>query len=329
MTATKAENKKHYTSSLSFQKNGEKMKELLENTLNECRPCIKNGTVASYIPELSKADANDFGICLIDEKANLYSAGDFTKSFTMQSIIKPIILLLALLDNGMERVRGLVGVEATGKPFDSFNYSDLALTGDHINPMVNTGAIALCTLISGKNYEEKFTRLIEFTRLLAGNTDIEMDEAVYLSEKSTGNKNRALAYLLKAYGMISCDVEEVVDLYFRACSIKASCEDLAKIALVFSNGGKDPITNKEFFPPEYAKYINAVLMICGMYDGSGEFALNVGVPAKSGVGGGIMAIVPGRMGIGVYSPVLDKKGNSKVGTKALELLSKKLSLSIF
>ena len=305
------------------------MKELLINTLEECKHYAKEGVVASYIPELFKANPNELGIALVTKAGEIYTSGDYSKNFTMQSIIKPIILLASLIDNGMERVRELVGVEATGKPFDSFNYSDLALKGDHINPMINTGAIALCTLIKGESYEEKFSRLIGLTRLLSGNPNIKMDEAVYLSEKATGNKNRALAYLLKAYDMINCDVEEVVDLYFRACSIKASCEDLAKIALVFANGGKDPITNKELFKPEYAKYINAVLMICGMYDGSGEFALNVGVPAKSGVGGGIMAIVPGRMGIGVYSPALDKKGNSKAGIKILESLNKKLSLSIF
>ena len=302
------------------------MKALLNQVLNQCRPYIDQGTVASYIPELAKANKNEFGICVATGDSTLDSSGDYDKHFTMQSIIKPIILLLALMDNGPQPVRDLVGVEATGKPFDTFNYTDRALNAEHINPMVNTGAIALCTLIKGKDYDEKFHRLLELTRKISGNPDLNVDEQVYLSEKATGSKNRALAYMLKAYGLISDDVEDVLDCYFRACSISATTTDLAKIAFAFANGGN---TQNHFFDKAYAKYVNAVLMTCGMYDGSGEFALNVGVPAKSGVGGGIMAIVPGRMGIGIYSPALDQKGNSVAGIKALEILSRELDLSIF
>ena len=149
-----------------------------------------------------------------------------------------------------------------------------------------------------------------------------------VSEKTTGDKNRALAYMLKAYGMIDDNVDDVLDCYFRACSIKADCTDIAKIAYVFAHQGKLP-SGETVFDKKYAKFINAILIICGMYDGSGEFALNVGIPAKSGVGGGIMAVVPGRMGIGIYSPALDHKGNSCAGTKVLEMLSEELSLCIF
>ncbi len=305
------------------------MQNLLNETIKDCARYTRDGVVASYIPELAKANADDFGICVIGGNGEVAYVGDHDTRFTMQSVVKPIILLLALMDSGFERVRSLVGVEATGKPFDSFNYSDLALTGDHINPMINTGAIALCTLIKGESYAEKFERITALIKRLTGNDAIDMDEAVYLSESATGNKNRALAYLLKAYGLIDCDAEEVVDFYFRACSIRADCKDLARIALIFAHHGIDPATNTRHFPREFAQYINAILTICGMYDGSGEFALNVGIPAKSGVGGGIMAVVPGKMGIGVYSPALDKKGNSYAGIKALEQLSDSLGLSIF
>jgi glutaminase len=195
--------------------------------------------------------------------------------------------------------------------------------------MVNMGAIAMCTMIKGDTYLDKFNRLLELTRKLAKNPDTEMDEDVYLSEKRTGNKNRALAYLLKTYGMIEDEVEDVLDCYFRACSIKVNCADLAKIGLTLAGHGKSPFTGERIFSSSYAYYVNAILMTCGMYDGAGEFAVRVGVPAKSGVGGGIMAIVPTRMGIGIYSPALDSKGNSLAGIKALELLSKKLYLSIF
>lgn len=305
------------------------MKKLLNNILNKCSSYIEQGSVASYIPELAKANKNEFGICVISDDNKIDFSGDYRKSFTVQSIIKPIILLTALIDNGVAPVRNIVGVEATGKPFDTFNYSDQALNKEHINPMVNTGAIALCTLIKGNTYEDKFNRLLDLTRKICGNPNLEIDEQVYLSEKTTGSKNRALAYMLKAYGMLNDDVEDVLDCYFRACSIKATVVDLAKIAFIFANGGVVKETGERLFDKEYARYVNAVLMTCGMYDGSGEFAINVGVPAKSGVGGGIMAVVPNRMGIGIYSPALDNKGNSIAGIKALELLSTNLDLSIF
>ena len=304
------------------------MKKLLEDVLDKCYKYTKDGVVASYIPELKKADPEKLGICVITGEKSFYCVGDGQIDFTMQSIIKPIILLLALMDKGEERVRSLVGVESTGKPFDAFNYSDQALRCEHINPMINAGAIALCTLIRGDTYQEKFSRLLKLVRSLANNPLLKVDEEVYMSEKSTGNKNRALAHMLKAYGMIDDNVEDVLDCYFRACSIKVNCSDLAKIAFTFANTGA-LITGEQAFDKKYAKYINAVLMTCGMYDGSGEFALNVGVPAKSGVGGGIMAIVPNKMGLGIYSPALDSKGNSYAGIKVLEMLSGELELSIF
>ena len=247
----------------------------------------------------------------------------------MQSVIKPIILLQALIDSGTDTVRALVGVEATGKPFDAFNYSDQALTGAHINPMINTGAIALITLIRGENYQQRFDRLLDLTRRLAGNPNLGIDYSVYHSETVTGNKNRALAYMLKAYGMISDPVDEILDCYFKACSVSVNCRDLARIARIFANHGFDFPSSSQIIPTEYAKYVNATLATCGMYDGSGEFALNVGFPAKSGVGGGIMGVIPRRMGIGVFAPSLDKHGNSVAGVKALAMLSKELDLSIY
>lgn len=304
------------------------MNGLLERILRECQPYVNEGNVASYIPELAKANKSHLGVCVTSPSGDLHFAGDYNAPFTMQSIVKPLILLMALSDKGAKRVRELVGVEATGKPFDAFNYSDQALTGEHINPMINTGAIALCTLIDGDSYAEKLARLLALTKKMTGNPSLTVDESVYLSEKATGNKNRALAYMLKAYGMIDADVEELVDFYFRACSVKVNCKDLANIAFVLANQGKNA-NGEQIIQADYAQYVNAVLTTCGMYDGSGEFALTVGVPAKSGVGGGIMAVVPRRMGIGIYSPALDKKGNSVAGKKVLEILSKELQLSIF
>ena len=294
----------------------------LSAIIDECRKYVTCGKVANYIPELAKVDVNKLGIYIIS-KDEAYFSGDYETLFTMQSIVKPLILLLALKDSGVERVRELVGVEATGKPFDTFNYTDLALRNEHINPMINAGAIALCTLIKGDTFRDKTSRLLEFARKLAKNDAIEIDTAVYLSEKATGNKNRALAYMLNAYKMINENVEDLLDCYFNACSIKVNCRDLANIAFGLSHSVQD-----ENISREEAQFVNAILSTSGMYDGSGEFALSVGVPAKSGVGGGIMAVVPSRMGIGVYSPSLDEKGNSVAGKKVLELVSKKMQLSI-
>jgi glutaminase len=156
-----------------------------------------------------------------------------------------------------------------------------------------------------------------------------VDYSVYHSERLTGNKNRALAYMLTAYGMVSDPVDEILDCYFQACSITANCRDLARIAHIFANHGMHPVTKEQLFPAEYAKYVNATLATCGMYDGSGEFALNVGFPAKSGVGGGIMGVVPHCMGIGVFAPALDRHGNSVAGVQSLARLSRELDLSIY
>ena len=305
------------------------MEEMLEQLVEECRPYTQQGSVATYIPELAKGDRNDLGVYVLRSDGRHFQAGDYKKRFTIQSVVKPILLLLALMDNGEEYVRARVGVEATGKPFDAINVTDQTLLSDHLNPMVNMGAIAMCSLIKGKDYEERFQRLLELTRTLAGDQEIKLDENVYLSEKRTGNKNRALAFLLKTYGLLQDDVEEVLDCYFKACSISVNAKDLAHIGYVLANRGKLPQSDERIFPSRYANYVNAILMTCGMYDGSGDFAVKVGVPAKSGVGGGIMAVVPTRMGIGIFSPGLDAKGNSLAGIQVLERMSKRMYLSIF
>ncbi len=305
------------------------MKNKLEQIISECRPYTAMGHVATYIPQLAVVDPDRIGLCITDGSGTYHSAGDSTVRFTMQSVVKPMILLQALMDSGIERVHALVGAEATGKPFDAFNYSDQALTGAHINPMINTGAIALCTLIKGATYEERFARLLELTRRLAQDPGLEVDRSVFLSEKETGHKNRALAYMLKAYGMISDPVEQILDCYFMACSILVDCRALANIGTAFAFHGLDPLSGRRLFPADFARYVNATLATCGMYDGSGEFALRVGFPAKSGVGGGIMGVIPRRMGIGVYAPAIDTHGNSTAGVQVLARLSRLMDLNIF
>ena len=300
----------------------------MERLLEECRPAAGQGKVADYIPELSKGDPEALGIYVIGSEGKRSWAGDCRQVFTIQSVVKPILLLQALMDNGAEFVMSRVGVEATGKPFDAINFSDQSLDSGNINPMVNMGAIVMCSLIHGRSYDERFQRLLELTRRLAGG-EIGVDQAVYRSEKSHGSKNRALAYLLKSNGLLDGDVEEVLDCYFRACSIQVDCRALAHIASVLSNRGRLPVSGQKVFPSTLSRYVNAIMLTCGMYDGSGEFAIRVGVPAKSGVSGGIMAVVPTRMGIGIYSPALDAKGNSLAGIHLLEKLSRELYLSVF
>ncbi|MBQ6874817.1 MAG: glutaminase A [Lachnospiraceae bacterium] len=305
------------------------METQLDLLTKECVSYTKNGNVADYIPELSKADPGMLGAYMIAEDGSEFFSGDYMQPFTIQSIVKTILLLQALIDNGVEAVSEKVGMEATGKPFDAINVTEQKLDSRHLNPMVNMGAILMCTLIAGNTYEERFSRVLELTRILSGNPTIDIERKVYLSEKTYGSKNRALAYLLKANGMLADDVEEVLDCYFQACSISVTCKDLANIGVVLANRGRRPGGDEFIVPEEYARYVNATLITCGMYDGSGEFALRVGVPAKSGVGGGIMAIAPARMGIGIFSPALDEKGNSVAGIQLLEKISRQFKLSIF
>ncbi len=305
------------------------MEELLERLLEECRPYTTAGKAADYIPELAKKDPSALGVYVIGSEGKHSWAGDCRQPFTLQSMVKPILLLQALLDNGACAIQSKVGVEATGKPFGAINAGERTLYSWHINRMVNRGAIVMCTLIHGSSYEERFQRLMKLTGQLVGDDTITIDQAVYLSEKSHGSKNRALAYLLKSHGILEDDVEEVLDCYFRACSIQVDCRGLAHMGAVLANRGRLPDSNRRIFPAPLARYVNAILMTCGMYDGSGEFAIRVGIPAKSGVSGGIMAVVPTRMGIGIYSPALDQKGNSVAGIRLLEKLSQELYLSIF
>jgi glutaminase len=303
-------------------------KELLETILESNRKFTLDGTVANYIPELARADQEQIGI-YVKTNSGDYFAGDWNNQFTMQSICKPVMLLLAVLDNGIDFIKAHIGVEATGKPFNAIDYAEPLLLREHINPMVNIGAISVCSMINASSNEERFNRLIDFTRMITENQDIQIDENVFQSEKKTGNKNRALAYLLKNSNMIQGSVEDLLDVYFSICGAKVTCKDLATMGQLLANHGIKQSTGERILPADATRFVNAILTTSGMYDGSGEFATSVGIPAKSGVGGGIMALVPNKMGIGIFSPGLDKKGNSIAGIKMLSQLSKEADLSIF
>lgn len=287
------------------------------------------GETANYIPELEKADVNDLGVYLIGLDGQEYGTGNYEKKFTIQSISKVLVLTLALMDNGADKVFDKIGVEATGDPFNSIVRLEVKNLQKPLNPMINAGAIATTSLILGENKQEKMNRIMAFTRLASGNLGIKINEEVYTSESKTGDRNRSLAYFMKSCGTIDGNVEELVDIYFRQCAMEMTCKDLARIGTLYANKGVSPLTGEQIIPREICRIVMGIMMTCGLYDASGEFAVNVGIPSKSGVGGGILSAVPGKIGIGVYGPALDQKGNTIGGIEILKYLSKELELSIF
>ncbi len=302
---------------------------LLNTLVEKNKIYVKEGKVASYIPALSKANEDDLGIYVVDSRGKEYYSGDYEKKFTMQSISKIVSLILAIRDNGRYNVFKKVDVEPTGMGFNSIVNLEASDTGKPYNPMINAGAIVTTSLIDGNSPEEKLQKILEFMKAVTNNENIDVNEEVYLSEKETGNRNRALAYFMKSTGVLEGDVEEILDLYFKQCSIEVTAKDLARFGAVLANDGVIPWTNEKIIPKEVCRIVKTIMVTCGMYDASGEFAVNVGIPAKSGVGGGILATVPRKFGIGIYGPSLDEKGNSIAGIKLIKDLSNELDLSIF
>lgn len=299
----------------------------LEKIIERNRYLIKEGKVADYIPALSKRDPNNIGVCLIDKNENIYMAGDYNIKFTIQSISKVMSLLLALIDNGEEDVFKQIDYEPTEEPFNTLFKLDLPNTVKPANPMINSGAIITTSMIKGVG-NEKFIRLLEFIRLVTGNPGISYNEEVYLSEKETGHKNKAMAYLMKSRGFLEGDVDEILDIYFKQCSIEVDSVDIAKIGLFIAK--RCPLKqDSKIHNERAASIVTAIMATCGMYNFSGEYAATVGIPSKSGVGGGILGAIPNNMGIGVYSPGLDQYGNSIVGYGIMKDLSKEFNLSIF
>ena len=287
----------------------------------------KNGKVATYIPELATVNPDLLGVC-IRTKDGILCAGDAHEKFTIQSISKPLVLLLALIENGEDVFFSKVGKEPTGDSFNSIIRLETYDKQKPYNPMINAGAIATVELIKEEEGIESIDKILNLIRKMAHNPKIGINQEVYLSEKQTGDRNRSIAHFLKAIGNIKSDPEKVLDLYFKQCSIEVTCHDLANIAMVLALDGKSYETGEQLIPKKYIHIAKAYMMTCGMYDGSGEFAIDIGIPAKSGVGGGIMATVKGQMGIGVYGPALNSKGNSTAGLKILKELAEEYDLSI-
>lgn len=304
------------------------MNEILNKIIEKNRYLVNEGEVADYIPALSKADPNHIGVCILDLEGNIYKSGNFDTPFTIQSISKVMALALAIMDNSEEKVFEKVGYEPTDEPFNTLYKLDLPYVIKPSNPMINSGAIVTSSLIKGDG-EEKFNRLLDFIRKVTENPNIFYNEEVYLSEKFTGDKNKSMAYLMKSKGMLEGNVEEILDGYFKQCSIEITSVDLAKIGLFLSNSGKLLGTKEEICSKKTISTIIAIMSTCGMYNFSGEYAAKVGIPSKSGVAGGILGTIPGKMGIGIYSPALDRYGNSMVGYNIMKDISNELNLSIY
>ena len=302
---------------------------LLQEALRFGHPYVRYGKPADYIPELAKIDSNRLGVALCNLDGTMVTAGEVDTYFTMQSIAKVMSLILAIEHNGFEYVFTKVGMEPTGDAFNSMVRLDQLTNNKPFNPMINAGAIAVASCIRGANLAQRQQACVEFARTLTGNPKVDIDFSVFASEKATGYRNRAMINLMKSNGIIDGEPEEHLDLYFSICSIACTCKDLAYFGAVLANNGVDPRSGKELVPLRVVKLVRSLMVTCGMYDYSGEFASTVGMPSKSGVGGGILAVAPGRLGIGIFGPALDERGNSVAGTALLEELSARLGLSIF
>jgi len=282
--------------------------------------------VASYIPELTKADPNWFGICLVTMDGVAYSVGDSEQLFTIQSISKPFVYATALADRGRDFVARRVGVEPSGDAFNSISLHPQ--TGAPYNPMINAGAIASTSLVNGDTPEAQWQRIESALAAYMGR-GISVDESVYRSESETGFRNRAIAWMLKNFGITDGEPMASLENYFRQCAILVNCRDLAYMAATLANGGVHPLSGARALPAEHVERVLSVMATCGMYDYAGSWLYEVGIPAKSGVGGGIIAALPGRFGIGVFSPRLDEKGNSLRGIEACRQFSRDFSLHVF
>lgn len=296
------------------------------NELYERYRDVGEGTIASYIPELALASPDWFGVCVVTRDGRIFEVGDCDRLFTIQSISKALIFGLALEDHGRDYVNRRVSVEPTGEAFNSIVLDEN--TNRPYNPMVNSGAIATTDLIQGDNSTERLKRVLEMIKRYTGR-DHHIDVPVFLSERSTGNRNRAMSYLMLNFGMVSSKVEETLDLYCQQCAIMVNARDLAMMAATLANGGVNPVTQQRALDEHYVQDVVSVMLTCGMYNASGEWFYQIGIPAKSGVGGGILAVVPKTLGIGIFSPPLDAKGNSVRGVKVCEALSKDFGLHLF
>jgi len=294
----------------------------LEQAVLLGREAAQHGKVATYIPELGSANPAHVGVAAVAPNGQLYTAGDAGVPFTLQSISKVLTLIMALKDHGEEAVFARVGMEPTGDAFNSIVRLETLPEHKPLNPFINAGAIAIADMIPGEDLDDRLELLLQFVRKMAGTEPVHVNRKVAHSEWATGHRNRALAYFMKDAGRLHRGVEETLRLYFAQCSLEVSSAGLARVGahLAFPDG---------MVPREILRKVLAVMTTCGLYDGSGEFAVRVGMAGKSGVGGGILAVTPGRGALATFGPALDARGNSCAGLRMLEYLSAELGLSQF
>jgi glutaminase len=294
----------------------------LENLHAECA-ADRSGSLASYIPELARANPDDFGICIATVDGCVYEVGDTRREFTIQSMSKPFTYGIALEDQGRQRVFDKIGIEPSGEAFNSISLE--ADTGRPLNPMINAGAITAASLVAGESLERRLERVLDVYGRCAGR-ELAIDRQTFESELSSGHRNRAIGHMLRTFGILVDDPEAALELYFRQCSVSVDCRDVSMMAATLANSGVHPLTRECALEPESVETMLSVMTTCGMYDGAGDWVEGVGMPAKSGVSGGILAVLPGQLGICVYSPLLDSRGNSARGVEVCRRLSRDLHL---
>lgn len=302
------------------------MAELVQRHLDRIRAeheHITAGEVADYIPELAGVDPDTFGVALSTSDGFVYESGDTATEFTIQSISKPLTYALALERAGPAAVDARVGVEPSGEAFNEISVDDV--TKIPKNPMINAGAIAAVSLIPATSPDARFEAIRDFYSACIGRR-LELDRDVYASEKRTGSRNRAIGYMLESFGVLDDDPDDVLDVYYRQCSLRVTSADLARLGATLARGGVNPLTGRRVTSAAVVRRTLSVMVTCGMYDAAGDWVSGVGMPAKSGVGGGIVAVLPGQLGIGVHSPRLDSKGNSVRGVRFCRSLSEQLGL---
>lgn len=298
-------------------------------TLNDLHAKYKGcseGKVADYIPELALANPDWFAISVVTVDGQSFDVGDHQQLFSIQSVSKPFMFGLALEDNGRDEVLKKVGVEPTGEAFNSIVLDEVS--NRPFNPLVNAGAIATADLVHGKDFADRIKRTLAMFSRYVGR-EVYVDNAIFMSERTTGHRNRAISHLMLNFGMVSDQITDSLELYFQQCAILVNAHDLAEMGATLANAGINPMTKERAIAHEYVKDLLSVMFSCGMYDFAGEWAYRVGLPAKSGVGGGICAVIPGKAGIGIFSPLLDPRGNSVRGIKVCEELSQRFGLHEF
>jgi len=304
------------------------MQKIVDDIYQEMRSRTERGRVADYIPELACVDPNQFALTVVTQEGQVFSAGCADTLFSIQSISKVFTLTIALGKLG-DALWARVGREPSGDPFNSIVQLERE-AGIPRNPFINAGAIAITDVIIGHNEpKEALADILQFVRFIANDDNISIDENVARSEMLTGNRNASLAHFMASFGRLDNPVDKVLGTYFHHCSISMTTEQLAKAGMFLVSNGTNHCTGVRVVSEHRARRINSLMLMCGHYDGSGEFAHRVGLPGKSGVGGGILAIAPGKASVAVWSPGLDKIGNSKLGTEALELLVQQTGWSIF